>query len=75
MTEVETDIHTVKHKLRLYSSSGVDSLAVDILNLVDVRTESNKELVMRLETDVKNEDRVFYSDLNGYQVRNRVGGD
>ncbi len=48
--------------------TGVEGLAVDIHNLVDVTGENNRELVMRLETSVNNKDRTFYTDLNGFQV-------
>lgn len=35
--------------------------------MVDIRSEVNHELVMRLVSDVANGNR-FYSDLNGFQV-------
>lgn len=35
--------------------------------MVDIRDQTNKELAMRLVTDIQNED-VFYTDLNGFQV-------
>lgn len=38
------------------------------MNDVDIRPESNKELAMRFMTGVKNKDRVFHTDLNGFQV-------
>ncbi len=47
---------------------GVDGLGVDVMNLVDIRSESNRELIMRLKTDIKSGD-TFYTDLNGFQVR------
>jgi len=46
--------------------AGVDGQALDVINIVDIRPESNFELAMRLKTDVTNDD--FYSDLNGFQV-------
>ena len=68
MSEVTTDLPHVQHKLRLYSSPGLDAHAIEIMNVVDIRQESNKELTMRLVTDVQNEDHQFFTDLNGYQV-------
>lgn len=47
---------------------GVDGLSVDISTMVDIRDQSNKELSMRLSTDIKSDD-IFYTDLNGFQVR------
>lgn len=35
--------------------------------MVDIRSETNRELVMRLVTDVASGNR-FYTDLNGFQV-------
>lgn len=35
--------------------------------MVDIRDQTNKELAMRLVTDIQSGD-VFYSDLNGFQV-------
>lgn len=36
--------------------------------MVDIRSEFNRELVMRLVSDVDNGDR-FFTDLNSFQVR------
>uniref|UniRef100_A0A3B5MUV6 Alpha-mannosidase n=1 Tax=Xiphophorus couchianus TaxID=32473 RepID=A0A3B5MUV6_9TELE len=48
----------------------VDGLSVDITILVDIRDQTNKELSMRLVTNIQNGD-VFYTDLNGYQIQPR----
>lgn len=47
--------------------SGVDGFSVDITTMVDIRDQTNKELAMRLVTDIQSGD-VFYTDLNGFQV-------
>lgn len=47
---------------------GVDGLSIEITTLVDIRDQTNKELAMRLVTDIQNGD-VFHTDLNGFQVR------
>lgn len=36
--------------------------------MVDIRSEANRELVMRLVSDVASDNR-FYTDLNSFQVR------
>lgn len=48
--------------------SGVDGLSLDITTMVDIRDQNNKELAMRLVTDIQSED-TFYTDLNGFQVK------
>jgi hypothetical protein len=68
LSEVHVFFSQVQHILRLCEGPGIEGLAVDIQNLVDVSNENNRELVMRLETSVNNEDRTFYADLNGFQV-------
>lgn len=47
--------------------SGVDGFSVDVTTMVDIRDQTNKELAMRLVTDIQSGD-MFYSDLNGFQV-------
>ena len=47
-------------------------MGLDVLNLVDIRAESNYELAMRLQTSVANDD--FYTDLNGFQARRPCNG-
>ena len=49
-------------------SVGADGTALSIQNILDIRNFQNKELVMRIKSDVRNSDRVFYTDLNGFQV-------
>lgn len=46
---------------------GVDGFSIDITTMVDIRDQTNKELAMRLVTDIQTGD-VFYTDLNGFQV-------
>ena len=47
---------------------GTDGSSIDIFNVVDIRSTRNKEVGLRIHTDVENTNRVFYSDLNGFQV-------
>lgn len=51
---------------------GVDGFSVDVTTMVDIRDQTNKELAMRLVTDIQSGD-VFYSDLNGFQVGPAAG--
>lgn len=58
--------------IRLYIRVPVFALghagkSLEISNTVDIRSEVNRELVMRLRSDVANGNR-FFTDLNGFQV-------
>ena len=48
---------------------GEEIPAVSVWNLVDIRTQSNFELAINMETDISNSD--FYTDLNSYQFIRR----
>ena len=67
--EAVTHLSLVRHSIRAYSSkAAVSAVALDILNVVDIRDTSNTELAMRIVTDVHNDNEAFYTDLNGFQV-------
>ena len=40
-------------------------------NIVDIRSERNFEIAMRLHSDINNEAGEFYTDLNGFQMIKR----
>lgn len=46
---------------------GLESQSLEVSNTVDIRGEYNRELVMRISSDINSQNR-FYTDLNGYQV-------
>ncbi|XP_042365114.1 LOW QUALITY PROTEIN: alpha-mannosidase 2 [Plectropomus leopardus] len=58
------------HTVRLFHLDGHAGRALQISNMVDIRSEVNRELAMRLISDVANGNR-FYSDLNGFQMQQR----
>lgn len=60
----------VTHRVRLFHIKGHEGRSLQIQNTVDIRSEVNKELVMRLVTDIANGNR-FYTDLNGFQMLQR----
>lgn len=53
--------------------TGVDGNTLDIHNIVNIQKTANKELALRVMTDIRNLERVFYTDLNGFQVRLQKG--
>ena len=60
-------------RITLYhgEASSVQPLGIHICNDVDIRTQfDNKEITMRIESDVKSKDR-FFTDLNGFQITAR----
>lgn len=55
-------------KFQIFPSfSGVPN--IQISNLVDLRGLLNLELVMRIKTDIGDENRLFFTDSNGFQVK------
>ncbi|XP_059214046.1 alpha-mannosidase 2 [Centropristis striata] len=58
------------HTLRLFHLDGHAGRSLEISNMVDIRSEVNRELAMRLVSGVASGNR-FYSDLNGFQMQQR----
>ncbi|TNN79412.1 Alpha-mannosidase 2 [Liparis tanakae] len=58
------------HTVRLLHLEGHAGRSLEISNTVDIRSEVNRELAMRLVSDVANGNR-FYTDLNGFQMQQR----
>lgn len=69
-SEVVAQYQHFQQTVRIHNVPGVDGLSVDITTLVDIRDQTNKELAMRLVTNIQSGD-VFYTDLNGYQIQPR----
>uniref|UniRef100_A0AAX7SL55 mannosyl-oligosaccharide 1,3-1,6-alpha-mannosidase n=1 Tax=Astatotilapia calliptera TaxID=8154 RepID=A0AAX7SL55_ASTCA len=66
-SEVVAHYQHFQQTIRIYNVPGVDGLSIDITTMVDIRDQTNKELAMRLVTDIQSGE-VFYTDLNGFQV-------
>lgn len=47
--------------------AGVEGLSLELSSLVDIRDYVNKELALRLRTDIGSQG-AFFTDLNGFQV-------
>ncbi|XP_044301669.1 alpha-mannosidase 2 [Varanus komodoensis] len=69
-SEVTTFFHHLTHTVRLYKVHGVEGQSLEISNIVDIRGEYNREIAMRISSDVATHNR-FYTDLNGYQIQPR----
>lgn len=74
MTEI-TVLHHVSfsHTARIYHSASSLGAAIQLENMIDLslNNEMHTEVVMRVETDVKN-GRDFYTDANGFQMMKRT---
>ncbi|XP_022090706.1 alpha-mannosidase 2-like [Acanthaster planci] len=71
LSEVYVSFNMVSHHVTIKESAGVDSRVLDIRNVVDIRSVRNQELIMRLKSNVQNPDRIYYTDLNGFQLQQR----
>ncbi|XP_063336018.1 alpha-mannosidase 2x isoform X1 [Pelmatolapia mariae] len=69
-SEVVAHYQHFQQTIRIYNVPGVDGLSIDITTMVDIRDQTNKELAMRLVTDIQSGE-VFYTDLNGFQMQPR----
>ena len=66
-SEVVTHFQHFQQTVCIHNVPGVEGLSLDVSVLVDIRDQANKELAMRVTTDIQSED-TFYTDLNGFQV-------
>ncbi|KAJ0015644.1 hypothetical protein NQD34_009264 [Periophthalmus magnuspinnatus] len=69
-SDITSCFQHVTHTVRLFHIKGHEGRSMQIQNTVDIRSEFNRELVMRLVTDISNGNR-FFSDLNGFQMLQR----
>ncbi|XP_068423060.1 alpha-mannosidase 2 [Clinocottus analis] len=69
-SDITSCFRHVTHTLRLLHLDGHAGKSLQLSNTVDIRSEVNRELVMRLVSDVANGNR-FHSDLNGFQMQQR----
>uniref|UniRef100_A0A8C5V3F7 Mannosidase alpha class 2A member 2 n=1 Tax=Microcebus murinus TaxID=30608 RepID=A0A8C5V3F7_MICMU len=69
-SEVVAYYEHVHQVVRLYNLPGVEGLSLDMSSLVDIRDYVNKELALRIHTDIDSQG-TFFTDLNGFQVQPR----
>ncbi|XP_008054795.1 alpha-mannosidase 2 [Carlito syrichta] len=70
-SEVTCFFDHVTHRVRLYHIRGIEGQSVEVSNIVDIRKVYNREIAMRISSDIKSQNR-FYTDLNGYQIQPRM---
>ncbi|XP_034096589.1 alpha-mannosidase 2-like isoform X1 [Gymnodraco acuticeps] len=69
-SDITSCLRHVTHTVRLYHLEGHAGRSLEISNMVDIRSQVNRELVMRIVTDVASGNR-FHSDLNSFQMQQR----
>ncbi|XP_063231157.1 alpha-mannosidase 2 [Bacillus rossius redtenbacheri] len=70
VSQVRVRLREASHVVALHNTPGVDSLGLEIQNIVDISDFNNYELVMRLSSNIKNGEE-FFTDLNGMQMIRR----
>ncbi|XP_023068028.1 alpha-mannosidase 2 isoform X1 [Piliocolobus tephrosceles] len=70
-SEVTCFFDHVTHRVRLYHIQGLEGQSVEVSNIVDIRKVYNREIAMKISSDIKSQNR-FYTDLNGYQIQPRM---
>lgn len=68
-------LHCVDFMPTLNQRKNLKFPLVHVWNVVDLRQTHNFELAMHLETSVRNEEKIFYTDLNGFQYIKRQSHD
>ncbi|XP_064645074.1 alpha-mannosidase 2-like isoform X2 [Lineus longissimus] len=71
LQEAHVFLPHVEHIVRLKNSPGIDGMAVEVHNIVDIRGTVNMELAMSVQTSIRNKDKEFFTDLNGFQMIRR----
>ncbi|XP_063745968.1 alpha-mannosidase 2 [Eleginops maclovinus] len=69
-SDITSCLPHVTHTVRLYHLDGHAGRSLEISNMVDIRSQVNRELVMQLVSDVASGNR-FHTDLNSFQMQQR----
>lgn len=73
--ELMSEVHIVQplftHRVSLSNCNCLRDYALEINNVVDLTTMVDKELIMRLSTNLAVQDSTFYTDSNGFQMMRR----
>ena len=73
VSEVQAVFQTIFHKTRLYNHPGIQGRGVFVQNALDMHILNmrDREVIMRLGTDLKNKNGSFFTDENGFQLIGR----
>lgn len=70
-SEIQLTYKSVKQHFRIYHDDGSAAQSVEIWTAYDISKLSDTELILRLSTSIKNNNREFHTDSNGYQILRR----
>ncbi|XP_013414092.1 alpha-mannosidase 2 isoform X2 [Lingula anatina] len=72
---IVSEIHVVHdvviHVVRVYHDQILASRGLEIVNKVDIKRLDDREIIMRFSTEIQNNEKIVYSDLNGFQMIQR----
>lgn len=70
MSQVEVIYRHIRHLVQVYHHPGAQGRGLHIENLVNMYAQElhDREIIMRLSTNIKNLDMSYYTDENGYQL-------
>ncbi|XP_059140338.1 alpha-mannosidase 2x-like [Physella acuta] len=72
LTHVEVSFQPyITHRVTIYNHPTHLASGIFIENILNIITLQSKEIVMHFNTDIKNPDRSFYTDQNGFQFIRR----
>ncbi len=71
VSEVQTVTNLINHTVKMFHAAEHNAQALEINNIVNLTRLPNTEVIMRINTNLDIKDRVFFTDLNGLQVKKR----
>lgn len=71
VSEVQVLHQFFQHRVRLYDVPGIQQTALHIDNKLNIKGLRDREVIMKLKTDIKNENETFFTDQNGFQMIGR----
>ncbi|XP_067680551.1 alpha-mannosidase 2-like [Haliotis asinina] len=61
----------LQHSVQLYSHPELQASGVRIANTINIKMLKEKEIIMRMKTDIHSKDSSYYTDQNGFQMIKR----
>lgn len=71
VSEVKVLHQFFQHRVKLYDVPGIQRSALHIDNELNIKGLRDREIIMKLKTDLKNVNETFFTDQNGLQMIGR----